>query len=267
MTLPDGAIRTKFITSFCIFKRNDLKIRSKTLSQTSMNENLTIAEIESLSFDSFARNPEIDIVCLDPIRTIIRREEEVTLVRKVEEIESAVACPVNSAPVQSGGGSTTYPDAIYPEITVPNPGISDPDPITPDPTLPGLGATDLFEVDACEDRQEFVSRFVNTWGRTIRVRFETSDTWNYGGTEGYVQQVDGDGHAGGAIRDARFPNAQPCSLVSFRNGLANPEFVASGKVQTVDIQPGETLFFINNDQPGYYGDNSGRLVVRWTIVG
>ncbi|MEB3279744.1 MAG: hypothetical protein VKK42_12600 [Lyngbya sp.] len=40
-----------------------------------------------------------DIVCVTPVRTIVRREEEITLirkVRKVEEIEASPACPINT---------------------------------------------------------------------------------------------------------------------------------------------------------------------------
>ena len=33
-------------------------------------------DISALSFDSFGRDPRRDVVCLSPIRTIIRREEE-----------------------------------------------------------------------------------------------------------------------------------------------------------------------------------------------
>ena len=68
--------------------------------------------IDSLSFDSFGRNPNVDIVCVSPIRTIVRREEEIVLirrVRKVEEIEAGQACPVNSVQVsQNQQGQTSY---------------------------------------------------------------------------------------------------------------------------------------------------------------
>ncbi|MDY7023562.1 MAG: hypothetical protein SWJ54_19795 [Cyanobacteriota bacterium] len=40
-----------------------------------------------------------DIVCVTPVRTIVRREEEITLirkVRKVEEIDASPACPINT---------------------------------------------------------------------------------------------------------------------------------------------------------------------------
>ena len=60
---------------------------------------LTMANLESLSFDSFGRNPATDLVCITPVRTIVRREEEIVLirrVRKVEEIDASPACPINS---------------------------------------------------------------------------------------------------------------------------------------------------------------------------
>jgi hypothetical protein len=54
---------------------------------------------QNLSFDSFERNPQQDIVCVAPVRTIVRREEEITIirrVRKVEEIDVSPACPTNT---------------------------------------------------------------------------------------------------------------------------------------------------------------------------
>lgn len=62
------------------------------------------ANIDALNFDSFGRNPLSDIVCVAPVRTIVRREEEIVLirrVRKVEEIDASPACPVNSRQVVS----------------------------------------------------------------------------------------------------------------------------------------------------------------------
>jgi len=57
------------------------------------------ADINSLRFDSFGRDARRDVVCLAPIRTVIRREEEIILVRKVrkvEEVDAGLSCPVNS---------------------------------------------------------------------------------------------------------------------------------------------------------------------------
>lgn len=46
---------------------------------STMSHSIIPSDINSLSFDSFARDPNRDIACLTPIRTIIRREEEIVL--------------------------------------------------------------------------------------------------------------------------------------------------------------------------------------------
>ncbi len=66
-------------------------------------------DIEALSFDSFERDRNRDIVCVAPVRTIVRREEEILLirrVRKVEEVDAAPACPVVNA---SSANTSTAP--------------------------------------------------------------------------------------------------------------------------------------------------------------
>lgn len=73
------------------------------------NSQIAPFSIETLTFDTFKRNPTRDIVCVTPVRTIVRREEEIVLirkVRKVEEIDASPACPVNTthlAPVHHDG--------------------------------------------------------------------------------------------------------------------------------------------------------------------
>lgn len=69
------------------------------MSNASNSDSRLPVDINALSFDTFGRNPQRDIVCITPIRTVIRREEEIVLVRKVrkvEEIEAPLACPTNS---------------------------------------------------------------------------------------------------------------------------------------------------------------------------
>lgn len=63
---------------------------------------IVLSNLDALSFDSFDRNPKMDIVCVSPVRTIVRREEEIVLVRrvrKVEEIDASPACPVSTTQV------------------------------------------------------------------------------------------------------------------------------------------------------------------------
>ena len=207
-----------------------------------MNEsNLTPIQIEDLSFDDFPRNPQIDIVCVAPIRTIVRREEEILLirrVRKVEEIDASVACPVSSFQV-----------------------TEDPQTTLEAPAIQGSGEI------AVHANQEYDSNatFTNNFDRAIVVQFMTSDDqeWNYGGTPGHSVMVSADGHLDGDVRSARFQGIPPAALVAVKGDQA----VAHGKHQTVTLQPGETVYFVNNDQLGYYGDNTGTLRVNWSIVG
>lgn len=76
-------------------------------------DKLILSNLDALSFDSFDRNSKTDIVCVAPVRTIVRREEEIVLVRKVrkvEEIDASPACPVSTtqmSPVQQEG-ATVY---------------------------------------------------------------------------------------------------------------------------------------------------------------
>lgn len=63
------------------------------------NSYIIPVDINALSFDSFGRDSQRDVVCLSPIRAIIRREEEITLVRKVrkvEEVDAGLSCPATS---------------------------------------------------------------------------------------------------------------------------------------------------------------------------
>lgn len=74
----------------------DYSYRSKRPSSVS------VGNLATLSFDSFGRDPARDIVCVTPVRTVVRREEEITIirkVRKVEEVDASPACPVNTTQV------------------------------------------------------------------------------------------------------------------------------------------------------------------------
>ncbi|MEM6255144.1 MAG: hypothetical protein AAF821_19700 [Cyanobacteria bacterium P01_D01_bin.156] len=76
------------------------------------NDIVTVSDLDTLSFDQFGRDPSRDIVCVAPVRTMVRREEEIVLirrVRKVEEVDASPACPVNSTQmtkVYQEGGDT-----------------------------------------------------------------------------------------------------------------------------------------------------------------
>ena len=65
---------------------------------TQSNGSIIPVSIDAMNFDSFDRDPSRDIVCVAPVRTVVRREEEILLVRrirKVEDIDAGPACPVS----------------------------------------------------------------------------------------------------------------------------------------------------------------------------
>jgi hypothetical protein len=220
------------------------------------------AHIDALTFDSFPRDPHRDIVCVAPVRTIVRREEEILLlrrIRKVEDIDVGLACPVGAAVTQET--PVTRPISEEPV----NPPTDEPAvPCTPEePIAPAKG-----ELYVHADREfDPEASFVNTWGKPITVKFDVSDEqqWNYGGTPGHNVMVSADGQSGGDVRSPRFPGVAPAALVAVKQNDTE-HAVAHGKHQTVTLQPDETLYFLINDQPGYYGDNVGVLTVHWAIV-
>ncbi|MBE9127405.1 MULTISPECIES: hypothetical protein [unclassified Coleofasciculus] len=88
-------------------KDNSLSGQTKPESKIKHKEKLPKhpripVNLEQLSFDSFGRDSQRDIVCVTPIRTVVRREEEIIIirkVRKVEEIDVSPACPINTLQV------------------------------------------------------------------------------------------------------------------------------------------------------------------------
>jgi hypothetical protein len=235
-------------------------------------------DIERLSFDSFERNPARDVVCLAPIRTMVRREEEITLVRrvrKVEEIEAGVACPTNAT-------------TLSPE-----------NPIVSSPTIQELVVSATARVHDIQDyhingrkdlpRQEFLgvlqSRNLlpyisNDQSQPMKVKItEIVGRWTYGpkesdenrfdlevGADGNQQMIPKESGEG----DLLFPNLPPASLVAFRMvDHGEYSYVAHGNSltqTTFTLEPGEKLYFICNDEPGFYYDNKNHLTVKWGIA-
>jgi hypothetical protein len=78
-------------------KSANVEVFEDRVMYSQQNGRIIPVSIDALSFDSFDRDSNRDIVCVAPVRTIIRREEEVVLirrVRKVEEFDAGMSCPV-----------------------------------------------------------------------------------------------------------------------------------------------------------------------------
>lgn len=104
----------------------------------------------------------------------------------------------------------------------------------------------------------------NNSRQTLKLKIQAEGKWSYGGQNAFADQVDGDGNKAQTGRNPymRFPDVTPAALVAVKHGQA----VASGKEQTIELSPGESVAFINNDQPGVYGDNTGSLTIKWSIA-
>jgi hypothetical protein len=331
----------------------------------SFSDSLLPIDIETLSFDSFERNASVDIVCLEPIRTMIRREEEVTLVRKVrkvEEIESKLSCPTSTTPVQppqsepdepyveqpssesTYSDSTAYSDsAAYSESTASTYATQPSETLTesssstlysayssgtesPFAAPPGeslvdpLSFAELSDVPAApltietgellvyanasvdqirdrniyelRDRNQFVGTLwsqgllpslTNRSGQpiTVEIMVDSDSQWTYGpkdegnqfdlpvGADGNLGMLDKEAAEQDMLFYGKAPNhLPPAALVSFKIGDSpfGYDYVAHGKQQQFTLQPGETIYFICNDEPGFYYDNKGHLTVQWRMA-
>lgn len=243
-------------------------------------------DIERLSFDSFERNPARDVVCLAPIRTIIRREEEITLVRrvrKVEEIDAGVACPTNTSTLANPGVTTQTPSAQNPVISVETQELT---------VYANAGVTEIqdYHINGRKDLlgQEFLgvlqSRNLlpyisNDQNQPITVSItEIAGRWTYGPKESNENRFDLEVGADGneqmvakehSESDLLFPGLPPASLVALKiTSGGEYRYIAHGSYltqTTVALEPGEKLYFICNDEPGFYYDNKNYLILKWRM--
>jgi len=135
-----------------------------------------------------------------------------------------------------------------------------------DVSIPIKLPTGKLTVDAREEKDP--PSLTNKSGKTVTVKIVTEGQWNYGVKDAFAHQVSGDGNTAdtGRKQYMRFKNALPSALVSVKD-VNSDQALASGSLQTVTLLPGETLYFFNNDQCGAYHDNSGTLIVHWSISG
>ncbi|ARV58601.1 hypothetical protein BZZ01_08095 [Nostocales cyanobacterium HT-58-2] len=148
-------------------------------------------------------------------------------------------------------------------------------------------------------KHEKLPKISNTWGRRVKVNIEAEGQWNYGTSyhKGETQKdpnidrfVDGDGNQDmiqlenqesdmlfHGVRGLEENNIPPAALIAFKiqdkNQLGEFEpdkfefqYLSHGKNQQLELEPHETVYFINNDEPGFYDDNSEYLTLRYCIV-
>lgn len=120
------------------------------------------------------------------------------------------------------------------------------------------------ELTVQANEEKNLPSITNTSNKRLTLTIQAEGKWSYGGKEAFANQVDGNGNVAQTGRNPymRFPDVTPAALVAVKNNQA----VASGKSQMISLEPGESVYFINNDQPGVYDDNSGSLTIKWSIA-
>lgn len=119
----------------------------------------------------------------------------------------------------------------------------------------------------------------NTSGEAIKIAITATGQWcllkpdfatNDPTLVKYKTPVDSDGHA----RDQndqkynfKYPTLNPAALVAeIKDAQGNTKSTVSGKQQSFELQPGDTVSFIINDDPKWYGDNVGKLTIGYSTI-
>jgi hypothetical protein len=107
--------------------------------------------------------------------------------------------------------------------------------------------------------------FTNTSGVAVKLEIRTQGTWSLTDKDPKYGAVDGNGVD---VRgDARFPQVKSGSVVAqIKDSQGNLKSLISGKEQTFELQPNETVTFIVNDDLKYYGNNVGNAKINYSVV-
>lgn len=136
-------------------------------------------------------------------------------------------------------------------------------PQTPDPITSCLpdGTLTVFA-----NEEVNLPKLTNTLGKSVTLKLQASGQWNFGTDPNPANIVDANGSTrdrdqNGFLFPMRFSGIKPSTLVALKNN----QVVASGKSQTISLQPGETVSFVMNDQPGIYSDNTGSQILKYSF--
>lgn len=86
----------------------------------------------------------------------------------------------------------------------------------------------------------------------------------------YKKPVDGDGLTREKSDEKfkfKYPNLNPGVLIGeIKDAKGNTKSTVSGKQQSFELQPGDSVSFTINDDPQWYGDNAGKLTISYTVT-
>ena len=117
----------------------------------------------------------------------------------------------------------------------------------------------------------------NNSGSTVTISLTATGQWSLltsktsdPGMIKYNTPSDGDGYARDKNDEKfafKYPNLNPAALVGeIKDANGNTKLVVSGKQQSFELQPGDTVSFIANDDPKWYGNNTGKLTIAYSAT-
>ena len=107
---------------------------------------------------------------------------------------------------------------------------------------------------------------ITATGQWTLINFATSDPTLIK----YKTPVDGDGYPRDKNDEKyafKYPKLNPAALVGeIKDAKGNTKSTVSGKQQSFELQPGDTVSFIINDDPKWYGNNTGKLSIGFSAT-
>jgi len=107
---------------------------------------------------------------------------------------------------------------------------------------------------------------ITSTGEWSLIDFETSDPQLIK----YRRLTDGDGYERDQNDEKyrfKYPHLNPGALVSeVKDAKGNVKSSVGGKQQNLELQPGETLSFVMNDDSNYFKNNTGKLTISYSIA-
>jgi hypothetical protein len=139
-------------------------------------------------------------------------------------------------------------------------------------------AAGSFVLPAIQDKD--LPGFTNTSDKPVTIKIQATGTWAYVNQgrqvspefEQYKVPFDGDGFktkAGTTETSAKlkYPKLPGGALVAtVTNAKGELKAEVSGKDQSIELQPGESVKFGFNDETTEYGDNAGSLKINYSVV-
>jgi hypothetical protein len=145
-------------------------------------------------------------------------------------------------------------------------------------SINGSTAAGSFVLPATQDKD--LPGFTNTSDKPVTLKIQAAGTWAFVNQsrqvspefEAFKVPFDGDGfktkvgkrETNAKLKYPKLPGGALVATVTNAKGELKAE--ASGKDQSIELQPGESVKFGFNDETTEYGDNAGSLKINYSIA-